>query len=43
MHGGRLRLLDAKQGAAFVFEIPDRGTHQAPEAAAVPVGPEDAA
>ena len=43
MHGGRLRLLDAKQGAAFVFEIPDRGTHQAPEAPAVPAGPDDAA
>lgn len=29
MHGGRLRLRDTDTGAAFVFEIPDRGTPQA--------------
>ena len=27
VHGGRLRLLDTKEGAAFRFEIPDRGAH----------------
>ena len=27
VHGGRLRLIDTKEGAAFRFEIPDRGAH----------------
>jgi len=29
VHGGHLQLVDAAKGAAFVFEIPDRGTHHA--------------
>jgi signal transduction histidine kinase len=29
VHGGHLRLVDAPKGAAFQFEIPDRGTHHA--------------
>lgn len=36
VHGGRLRLLDTDKGAAFVFEIPDRGTHQAADGLDVP-------
>lgn len=27
VHGGRLRLVDTDEGAAFRFEIPDRGAH----------------
>jgi signal transduction histidine kinase len=34
VHGGHLQLLDTPKGAAFLFEIPDRGTHQAIEAPA---------
>jgi signal transduction histidine kinase len=33
VHGGHLQLLDTKHGAAFRFEIPDRGTHEAEIAA----------
>jgi signal transduction histidine kinase len=29
VHGGHLQLLDTPKGAAFLFEIPDRGTHHA--------------
>ena len=29
VHGGHLQLLDTAKGAAFRFEIPDRGTHHA--------------
>jgi len=36
VHGGHLRLLDSSEGAAFVFEIPDRGAHQAPDELASP-------
>jgi signal transduction histidine kinase len=38
VHGGHLQLLDAKDGAAFVFEIPDRGGHAAHEISAAPKG-----
>lgn len=31
VHGGHLQLLDTKTGAAFLFEIPDRGGHEAAE------------
>ena len=27
VHGGHIRLLDTPKGAAFQFEIPDRGVH----------------
>ncbi len=33
VHGGHLQLLDTSRGAAFRFEIPDRGTHEAEIAA----------
>ena len=36
VHGGHVRLLDTVKGAAFQFEIPDRGVHHShdePEAA----------
>jgi signal transduction histidine kinase len=33
VHGGHLQLLDTPRGAAFRFEIPDRGTHEAEIAA----------
>ena len=33
VHGGHLRLFDTPRGAAFRFEIPDRGTHEAEIAA----------
>ena len=29
VHGGHLQLVDSEKGAAFRFEIPDRGTHHA--------------
>ena len=29
VHGGHLQLVDTNEGAAFLFEIPDRGTHHA--------------
>jgi signal transduction histidine kinase len=32
VHGGHLRLLDTQKGAAFEFEIPDRGVHAGAEA-----------
>jgi signal transduction histidine kinase len=32
VHGGELRLLDTPKGAAFQFEIPDRGVHHGPDA-----------
>ena len=31
VHGGHLELLDTKEGAAFLFEIPDRGGHTSHE------------
>jgi signal transduction histidine kinase len=34
VHGGHLQLLDTKEGAAFVFEIPDRGGHLSSESTA---------
>ncbi len=34
VHGGHLQLLDTKEGAAFLFEIPDRGGHQIHEISA---------
>jgi signal transduction histidine kinase len=37
VHGGRLELLDTKEGAAFLFDIPDRGGHQPHEVSAAPV------
>jgi len=38
VHGGQVRLLDTEKGAAFQFEIPDRGVHLGPEGeAAMPV------
>jgi len=36
VHGGHLQLLDTKEGAAFLFEIPDRGAYESPEVAAPP-------
>jgi signal transduction histidine kinase len=36
VHGGHLRLLDTKEGAAFLFEIPDRGGHQTLESPTAP-------
>jgi K+-sensing histidine kinase KdpD len=41
VHGGHLELLDTKEGAAFLFDIPDRGRHASHEApvAAAPPGP----
>jgi signal transduction histidine kinase len=33
VHGGHLQLVDSDKGAAFRFEIPDRGTHEAELAA----------
>ncbi len=37
VHGGHLELLDTKEGAAFLFDIPDRGGHQSHEISAPPV------
>jgi signal transduction histidine kinase len=37
VHGGHLRLLETEKGAAFRFEIPDRGTHPSPDEPAKPV------
>jgi signal transduction histidine kinase len=31
VHGGQLELLDTKEGAAFLFDIPDRGGHTSHE------------
>ena len=36
VHGGHLQLVDTKEGAAFVFEIPDRGGHATHEIAPAP-------
>jgi signal transduction histidine kinase len=36
VHGGHLQLLDTSEGAAFLFEIPDRGGHQIHEISAPP-------
>ena len=33
VHGGHVRLLDTAKGAAFQFEIPDRGVHQSHDGA----------
>ncbi len=41
VHGGHLQLLDTPKGAAFLFEIPDRGTHHALEAPAARDGGDD--
>ena len=40
VHGGHMRLVDTAKGAAFQFEIPDRGTHQSLEGS--PAGPREA-
>jgi len=37
VHGGHMQLLETTKGAAFLFEIPDRGGHQSHEAAPAPV------
>ena len=37
VHGGHLELLDTKEGAAFRFDIPDRGTQQSHDEEAAPV------
>lgn len=34
VHGGQVRLLDTAKGAAFQFEIPDRGVHASADGAA---------
>ena len=40
VHGGHLELLDTREGAAFLFDIPDRGGHASHEApVAVAGGP----
>ena len=40
VHGGHVRLLDTPKGAAFQFDIPDRGAHHGrDEAADDPVAP----
>jgi signal transduction histidine kinase len=31
VHGGHVRLIDTEKGAAFQFDIPDRGAHHGPE------------
>jgi signal transduction histidine kinase len=36
VHGGHLQLRDSKEGAAFVFEIPDRGGYQTLEGPPAP-------
>jgi len=36
VHGGHLQLVDTNKGAAFVFEIPDRGGHQTLEGSPAP-------
>ena len=41
VHGGHLQLLDTPKGAAFLFEIPDRGAHHALEAPAARDGGDD--
>ncbi len=38
VHGGQLELLDTKEGAAFLFDIPDRGGHASHEISHEPPG-----
>ncbi len=38
VHGGQLELLDTKEGAAFLFDIPDRGGHASHEISHAPAG-----
>lgn len=39
VHGGHMQLLETAEGAAFRFEIPDRGTQQSLDAAGMPAPP----
>ena len=44
VHGGHVRLLDTARGAAFQFDIPDRGVHASPDEpdeAAIRAHPQD--